>query len=207
MTAVTTLALRIHRVRCVDETGSNRLTELGEDDIDLGATKTDLAARSVGLVPFYKVGGFDDGDIKRFTPPRQLLTFNLGGERPFPRAYSASLVLVERDSGEQMGPFLEELARQERVQLRGAFTAFARANNREPSIAESVSVWRDSWELLVKPAVMARWRSVQRDDIFPPATVSIYVPSALQLSSPTTTLTFKGHGGTYEVTYDWELVS
>ncbi|GAB4440529.1 MAG: hypothetical protein OHK0015_36630 [Chloroflexi bacterium OHK40] len=46
---------------------------------------------------------------------------------------------------------------------------------------------------------MAWWRSVQRDDIF--------APSVLQLTSPATTITFKGYGGIYEVAYDWELVS
>lgn len=207
MASFTKLALRIHRVKCVDETGGNRFTELGEDDIYLGATMTDMAARTVAQVPYFKVGGFDDGDVKTYSPPRQILAFNLLDGRPFPRGYGATLVLVERDSGDQMGPFLEELATREREQLRGSFSAFKKARSREPSADEGESLWREAWEQLVKPALKEWWRSVQKDDIFEPIAVSIRVASAGSISGPPTTITYKGHNATYQITYDWELVS
>jgi hypothetical protein len=207
MASFNKLALRVHRVKCVDETGGNRFTELGEDDIYLGATMTDLAARTVTQAPYFKVGGFDDGDVKTYNPPRQILAFSLIDGRPFPRGFSASLVLVERDSGDQMGPFLEELARKEREQLRAAFTAFKRAQNREPTAEEGESIWREAWDELVKPALMEWWRSVQKDDIFEPIAVSIQLAAARQIADRPTTITYKGHSATYEVTYDWELVS
>jgi hypothetical protein len=207
MAAFNKLALRIHRVKCIDETGGNRFTELGEDDIYLGATMTDLAARTVAQVPYFKVGGFDDGDVKAYSPPRQILAFALNDGRAFPRGYGASLVLVERDSGDQMGPFLEELARREREQLRASFAAFKRAQNREPSAEEGESLWREAWEELVRPALMEWWRSVQKDDIFEPIAVSLQVASASRISGPLSTITYKGHSATYEITYDWELVN
>jgi hypothetical protein len=207
MTSFSKLGLRIHRVKCVDETGGNRFTELGEDDIYLGATMTDMAARTVAQVPYFKVGGFDDGDVKIYNPPRQILAFNLTDGRPLPRGFGASLVLVERDSGDQMGPFLEELAAREREQLRSAFSAFKRSNNREPSADEGESIWREAWESFVKPALKEWWRSVQKDDIFEPIAVSLQLSSLRQIGAPASTITYKGHSATYTISYDWELVS
>jgi hypothetical protein len=54
-------------------------------------------------------------------------------------------------------------------------------------------------------------RSAWVDDIFPPQTVAIQISSinarwAGSLDSGDNVITFKGHDGTYQVSYDWRLV-
>ena len=94
--ALPTLELRLHRVRCVDETGGGRFGELGSDEISLGATTVDESG-DTEKVSEQKIGGFDDGDVKTFAPPRRLTTFDLREGTAFPKAYFATLVLAEED--------------------------------------------------------------------------------------------------------------
>ena len=98
-TSTPTLALRIHSVKCLDETGEEwRGGELGSDDIYLAGTIVDESG-DTDKVPPFKVGDFDDGDIKRYAPPRVFTTFDLREGTDWPKSYFVTLVLTEKDQG------------------------------------------------------------------------------------------------------------
>lgn len=95
--------LRFHlsRVQCIDETGG-WLEERwgGKDEIYCGAVAVDEngSTSSGGL---FKVGNFDDGDVRSFGHPgRSLQYFGLreGGDT-FPKVYTMAIALVEHDFG------------------------------------------------------------------------------------------------------------
>jgi hypothetical protein len=55
------------------------------------------------------------------------------------------------------------------------------------------------------------FKSIWEDDIFKPATVSVNIPSLNarwaggKTDSPEGVITYTGHGGKYQVVYDWRL--
>jgi hypothetical protein len=96
--------LRFHlaRVTCFDETGGGWFgAEWGADEIYCGAVAVDENGNtsSGGL---FKVGNFDDGDVKDYGyPGKQLQYFNIheGGDT-FPKIYTMAIALVEHDFGD-----------------------------------------------------------------------------------------------------------
>ena len=57
-------------------------------------------------------------------------------------------------------------------------------------------------------AVFALLASWFQDDIFDPVSTAFYIPTIDTLSAtPTAIAYFSGHGGKYEVTYDWVVVN
>ena len=70
---------RIHRVKCRDEMGGSFRERFGNDEIKCAVFSADLrgSARNSGRINIYE--HFDDGDEKRFTPPREVITLDLAG--------------------------------------------------------------------------------------------------------------------------------
>ena len=94
------LKFYLHKVKCFDETGSG-WGEWGEDEIYCGAVAVDENGQtsSGGL---FKVGDFDDGDVRNYGyPGKQLQYFNIheGGDT-FPKIYTLAVSLVEHDFGD-----------------------------------------------------------------------------------------------------------
>ncbi|GAA2280181.1 hypothetical protein GCM10010145_59990 [Streptomyces ruber] len=74
------LALRIHGVKCVDETG-----EWGTDGTHLGGAGDDESG-DTGKISAFETGDSDDGDLRRYAPPRQFTWFDpVEGSVGFPR--------------------------------------------------------------------------------------------------------------------------
>lgn len=104
------LELRVHNVKCIDDIGGSRVTEWRSDDIYLGGTAVVLKypIPSVVQVPYFKVGQFDDRSLCKVQLRRNRKTcdspktFDLRKSSSFPKNYAISLVLVERDSGDQL---------------------------------------------------------------------------------------------------------
>ena len=57
------------------------------------------ACGDVKKVPSFKVGDFDQGNTKRYTPPRRLTLFNVREGASFPKRYFVTLALAEEDQG------------------------------------------------------------------------------------------------------------
>ncbi|MEV6305755.1 hypothetical protein AB0M02_40500 [Actinoplanes sp. NPDC051861] len=191
------LALRIHRVTCKDET-----SEIGKDEIYLGGTSVDENA-DTKTVKAFKVDSFSTGKKKVYTPPRQFTFFNVreGGAK-FPKTYTVVLVMIEHDMGDLAG-FLNKLADAVRDRLRQELVKLGTKGPIEALIALGLSIVMDK--------VFGWLKSLWGDEVFNPRTLSVKLPTATHrfpgnsLDSPEGTLRYKGHGGEYEVVYDWQL--
>ncbi|WP_457226416.1 hypothetical protein [Nocardia gipuzkoensis] len=213
---VNTLELRVHRVTCVDETDGLFWSEAGEDEIYLGGTRVDAAGASSKVDPF-KVDDFaEDGDEKRYSPPRVFTAFPIE-EGAFPKSYFVTLVLSEADNG-GFSEFIDDLLDKIRSKIAteiakaaggaiggaiggslggavggilgaviGAAVGYA--------LGKAIDALRDAWE----------------DDFFKPVTVSATMTShddrwpGGQTDSPQGWIAWRGHGGKYELVYDWRL--
>ena len=202
------LELRLHSVRCVDETGSGTFGEVGKDEIALGATTVDESG-DTEKVPELQVGGFNDGDVKTFSPPRRIATFGLREGTEFPKAYFATLVLAEKDVSGGLSEFLNQLLEKIRERVIAALAA---------AIGGAVGASGGPVGALIGAAVgfvvgrvFELIRAAFADDIFAPRTVTVAVAALSQrfaggkTDSPEATVTFEGHGGRYQLVYDWRL--
>lgn len=70
---------RIRRVKCRDEMGGKYREKFGNDEIKCAVFSADLrgSPHNSGRIGIYD--DFDDGDVKSFDPPREVLTLDLAG--------------------------------------------------------------------------------------------------------------------------------
>jgi hypothetical protein len=204
---LTKLELRIHKVRCDDETNGFLGSEAGSDEIDLGGTSVDESGDTHKVSPF-RVASFDDGDQKVFSPPRRFTFFNLTEGTEFPKAYVGALVLAEIDSG-GFNDFLKKLMEKVRERVITALTtAIGGAIGASGGPIGVVIGLAVGW---VVGKVFDLIANIWNDDVFTPIRVSISIPSLTarwpggRTDGPERTVTVKGHGGQYSVTYDWRL--
>ena len=205
---LTKLELRIHKVRCDDETNGFLGSEAGSDEIDLGGTTVDESGDTHKVSPFRVASFGDDGDQKVFSPPRRFTFFNLTEGTAFPKGYVATLVLAEIDSG-GFNDFLKKLMEKVRERVIAYLTAAIGgaigASGGPIGVVIGLAV---GW---VVGKIFDLLSNVWNDDVFPPVSVSTSIPSLTarwtggRTDSPERTVTVKGHGGQYSVTYDWRL--
>jgi hypothetical protein len=202
----TKIELRLHKVRCDDETNGFLGSEAFSDEIDLGATTVDESGDTGKVSPF-RVASFDDGEVKVFNPPRRLTFFNLTEGKTFPKGYVAVLALAEIDSG-GFNDFLRQLTEKVRERVTAALTA-----------ALGAAIGASGGPVGVLIGLAVGWvvgkvfdliSNIWKDDLFTPIPVRVSVSSltarwAGRTDSPQRTVTFKGHGGQYTVTYDWRV--
>jgi hypothetical protein len=193
------LQLFLHEVKAIDETGGNWWTERGSDEIYLGATTVDESGDTEQISAF-KVGDFDDGDVKTFSPPKLFASFDLREGTEYPKDYFVTLVLAEKDQG-GLPDFINELFNQ----IKAKITEYLQSKGPKGLIialainyvlGKAFEWFKDIWE----------------DDIFPPNTVTVGIKASTYrfdggtTESPEAIATFKAHDGTYTVTYSWRLV-
>jgi hypothetical protein len=213
------ISLRIHSVKCIDETGLGPAERVGNDEIMLSGFGIDANATTVQVRPFEIHPHFDDGETKRFSPPRNFVTLNLANTNSFPKSCSASLILAERDNGD-LGTKLAEIfdkltqemgkiKKEEEEKKKKRLAASATAGSASLSGVEMKVIWE-----LVKPIIFNFIREKillsANDDIFPPQDVSVTVSSddfTFEGSKVSTQfpVEFHGHDGIYRATCDWEL--
>lgn len=205
---LTKLELRIHKVRCDDETNGFLGSEAGSDEIDLGGTTVDESGDTGKVSPFRVASFGEDGDQKVFSPPRRFTFFNLTEGTDFPKGYVVTLVLAEIDSG-GFNDFLKKLMEKVRERVITALTAAIGgaigASGGPIGVIIGIAV---GW---VVGKVFDLIANIWNDDVFPPVSVRTSIPSLTarwtggRTDSPERTVTVKGHGGQYSVTYDWRL--
>lgn len=195
------LELRIHRVKCVDET-----SELGSDEIYLAGTSVDESGDALKIAQF-KVRSFDDGDVKTYVPPRQFHWFNLNEGTKYPKSYFVTLVLAEVDFG-GLADYVNKLL----DLIRSKVTAYLAA-----AIGGAIGASGGPIGILIGMAVGAAvgWifdqlKGLFADEVFKPVTVSAVIPSltsrwAGKADSAEQTVDYRGFGGHYQVTYDWRM--
>jgi hypothetical protein len=205
---LTRLEMRIHRVKCVDETGSGPFGDIGNDEIDLGGSAVDETG-DVHTIAKFRVGSnFDSGEHVDFSPPRTFTTFDLREGTAFPKSYFVTLVLAEVDGG-GLSSFIEKLVQKVKEKVRAALIkalggAFGVSGG---PVGVIIGVVAGDVINRVFDFIGGLWG----DDVFTPLTTSVSIASLTarwpggKTDSPQSVATFKGHGGHYRVAYDWRM--
>jgi hypothetical protein len=96
-----TATFRIRRVKCRDETGGSFREKFGNDEIKCAVFSADLrgSTKNSGRIDIYD--DFDDGDVKTFNPPKEVVTLDLAGATgPVDLAFSVLLIESQLRSGD-----------------------------------------------------------------------------------------------------------
>lgn len=202
----TQLKLRIHSVKCVDETGGKYAEKFGNDEIYLGGFTLDAEGNPVKIPNFSVYPDFDDGDIKNFNPPRVFATFNLNGSNSWPKNFGVGFLLFEKDGG-GMDNALENAFQKFKKEV-DAKRISARTTGQESFIP-----WGTIFSVVIPIVVKYlkdKLASAISDDAFPLESAIISIPNANykwngSMVSPLNKIEFRGNDGIYYLFYDWEL--
>jgi hypothetical protein len=206
----TKLSLRIHQVKCVDETGGWIAERVGDDEIYLGGFAVINAngdTQKINPVSIYP--NFDDGDVKVFNPPKVFHTINMGVANE-PKTFAVGLVLIEKDAG-GMTTAVTRITEFAETKIKERL-ALLRAN---PGVVPLLgAALLKSVLIFVAPHIIDFVKrsiiSAFNDEIFTPNIATVDIPSpnftwSGSLDSAQKTVSFRDHDGTYQLTYDWLL--
>jgi hypothetical protein len=194
------LTLRVHRVTCVDETDGLFGSEAGEDEIDLGGTRI-LPNGQVEKINSQTVReDFDDGESQEYNPPWSLTIFNLTTG-----IYTVSFILAEIDNG-GLPDLLNDIVDGVKKKIGDEVEAAVNEQIDDSTIAAAIA----ALVVLVFTEIWRLFKNIWEDDLFSPYTVTVSVPSLTagfngNSVSPQGVASFDGHGGKYEVLYDWQV--
>lgn len=206
----TKLSLRVHRVKCVDETGGRWAEKVGNDEIYLGGfAVTNQNGDTVKIDPVSIYSDFDDGDVKVFNPPMVFHTVTIPNSGDWPKTFAIGLILIEKDAGGMVGAV---------TKITDFFETELKKKLAQPAVAGAAPLIAGA---LLKYAIIAiaptvisyvkqKIVSVFSDEIFMPNMATVDISSANFTWSGSTdsaqkTIEFRDHGGIYQVTYDWKL--
>ena len=203
------LEFRIHKVKCLDETDGFLGSEAGDDEIYLGGATVDESGDAEKVDAFLVRDDFEDGVEQVYSPPKQFASFALTEGTDFPKSYFITLVLFEEDNG-GIPELLEKLLVWIKEKVTSAITSAivggvigASGGPIGAAIGAGVGV--------AVGLITDFIREIWKDDQFMPATLRIDIPSYAHrfaneaTESPKGQITYKGHGGEYEVIFDWHL--
>ena len=202
----------ITRVKCVDETNPEFW---GHDEIALAGVSVDEDGDTKKISEKYIGGGFDDGDSKSYSNWRYHW-FSLREGQHWPKTYSVSLILAEKDNS-GLSSFLNDVWAKIKDKVKqaiekavaGALSAYV-----GPAIAAAIGK-AVAWVV----DIFVRWIiSLWEDDIFPVFTARVTTPSMSARwyyangtwgnpSSGIRTAHFWGLGGHYDIRYYWKFFS
>jgi hypothetical protein len=203
------IQLRIHKVKCLKETSG----EWGDDEIAMGGYMIDDEGQVINVREFYVSKNFNTGETKAYNPPKPFGSFvaKKNGQK---KIVLATIALAEKDQG-GFASFLNDLWSKVTLQA----TVFAGALYAALNALVPGMVWVFLPGVLsglligilvaaALTAIFALLASWLKDDIFKPVSTAFYVPTInAPLTTPPAVASFNGHGGRYEVTYDWAVVS
>ncbi|ACQ81186.1 hypothetical protein Bcav_2941 [Beutenbergia cavernae DSM 12333] len=207
------LRLNVSRVKAADETGT--WPEWGSDDIYLAAVTVD-SRLVVNTVDEVRIGEFDDGDARDFSPAKTLARFRLD-DGVYPRAYVAAVVLAERDNGEAIPEFLTALTKSVKENLP---TERDRRRRRQGPAADDAASGFEFLGFTGKELATIAWKGVQEawkvykkiraDDIFLPKTLYVDIDGEDHRwdgsrRSPLEKLRLAAHDGVYWVGMHWAI--
>jgi hypothetical protein len=207
------LGFYITEIKCVDETAPEWW---GHDEIAIAGISVDETGDTKRIGERFVGGGFDDGDRKRYRPHWRYTWFNMREGSFWPKRYTMTLLLAEKDHG-GLSSVLN--------------TVWSRIKNKVKALIEkAVAGLLSSW---VGPAIASAigkavawvvdklfgWIiNAFKDDVFPPMIRSIRVPSLHARwnysngrwgspVSPRGRIHTYGHGGHYSIEYYWRMYS
>lgn len=200
------LELRIHKVKCLDETAGVFGTEAGEDEIYLGGTTVDESGDAEKVDPFLVRDDFEDGKEQTYLPPKQFTSFDLTEGTDSPKSYFVTLVLAEVDNGglpEVLHNLLMWVKEKVTTALTAAIVGGVIGASGGPVGAAIGAAVGAAVGLIVEFI-----KDIWEDDAFKPATLRVDIPSLSagdMTDTPESLITYRGHGGEYQVTYDWRI--
>lgn len=204
------LGLWITQVKCVDETNPEFW---GSDEIALAGVEVDEDGDTKKIAETFIGGGFDDGDVKNYANWRYTW-FNLNEGQYWPKRYSVSFILAEKDHG-GLQSFLNSVWEKVRAKVKEAIAkaiGTVASAYLGPVIGAAIGQ-AVAWVV----DVFVQWLiNLFGDDIFPVQTVSVTTPSAAARwyypngtwgnpSSGVRVSNFYGHGGHYQIRYYWKF--
>ncbi len=207
VTQMSNLEFRLHKVKCLDETGGFIAEKFGNDEIDLGGNAVDETGDTHNI-PHFRVGSnFDDGEQVVFSPPKRFTRFNLKEGTAFPKSYFVTMILAEIDQGGLSKFQLDLLAKVKSKVIALLTKAGILIGTTGGPVGAIIGVAvafvvGKIFDLLIR---------IWEDDIFQPITVRVDIPSLNtrfpggKTDSPDAVATFTGHNGKYQVTYDWRV--
>jgi hypothetical protein len=205
------ITLRIHSVKCIDETGGKWAEKIGNDEIALAGFGIDANSETFPVSRFEVYSHFDDGDIKTYNPPLNFITLALNPNGPYPQTCVAGFLLAEEDGGEDFGSkamAIYEKVREEVTKKKQEMSLVAAGPTKLAGLT-AAAVWEFS-RSVVYPWAKARILNAMKDDVFPPTDTMVTIPSPNftwdgSPVSPPAAVEFRGHDGIYLLTYDWVL--
>lgn len=199
------LRLRIRKVKCNDETDGFMGTESGDDEIRLDAIKIDETGDMHSLDSILIGNSMEDGDVKNFSPPKKLASFDLREGSSWPKTYYVTMVLAEIDNG-GLPSYMEDLFKYTRDQVRKLVDQFGTAAL-GPELGKIVT----AIAVAVFQAFIDFFRTIWEDDIFPPTTAYVNISSLNHIFGTGGRTSFeknrwvKAHGGKYTIYFDWQV--
>jgi hypothetical protein len=205
------LGFYITQVKCVDETNPEFW---GSDEIAIGGLTVDETGDTTKVSEKYVGGGFDDGDVKNYSPHLQFTWFNLREQHgepgsKWPKMYFVTLLLAEKDHGgfsSALQKVWEKVAAKVKEAVEKAITG-ALSGLVGPAIAAAIGKIA-AW---IVDKLVGWIIQLFKDDLFPPFVAKLMVSSLNQTwpggskTGPLQTAHFSGHGGHYTVRYYWKL--
>jgi hypothetical protein len=203
----TKLELRVSQVKCIDETNGWFGTEVGSDEIYLAGDV--ISAQGSTSIEEQKVGDFDDGDVKSFSPAKVWTSIDLLKDAQYPKVFVVVFVLAEKDMGglsdfmDKLVEALEDPVKDAIVEAIGAAVGGELAGPIGAAVGVAVGVILS----YVIDALGEAWA----DDVFDPQTITFALESSTdrfsngRLDSDNYLISFEGQGGEYSLTYSWRL--
>ncbi|MGL4598406.1 MAG: hypothetical protein ACRCYO_12815 [Bacteroidia bacterium] len=212
------VAFKLHEVHCVDETNPE---PFGSDNIHVfGSFLNDKAAAT----PFesFKAGNFeDDGTKKKYTPAKQLAFMELDAN--YPKVLAVNIGIVEKDTDSKLAKALsavyaavESDIKEALQKLRAEIVAFGinLGNALGPISSEAGAVLAYVFsEAFDKTVAFFKDLFTFDDDFFQIQTAVLTLDKPTSIfegnvqNSPIATLRFEGHGGIYDLKYNWEILN
>lgn len=201
------LEFRIHKVKCLDETDPEFF---GDDEISLGGTTVDQSGTLRKVDPFEVRPDFDESaghNQQVYSPPKRFASFDLTAGTTFPKSYLVTLVLAETDMG-GIADFINMLWEKTKGQVLALISS---------AVGGAIGSTVPGLGTIVGAAVgyviglFVNWLiGLLGDDVFPPFTTAITIPSMSHrfngnTDSPNASAIFKAFGGKYQVVFDWRL--
>lgn len=202
---ISTLALRLVKLHCLDETGNPLLGgELGVDEMAIGGSMIDTDGQ-VTKISKMGLGDYEDNQWSKWSP-KTLCALPVNQEDgAWPKTYIATLVLVESDGGSYtnfLNQLVDKLVPYVKNALRGV--AIGKLGPTLGLIVGEISSY-------IAEKIFNLIKDVWNDDLFVPITVSMQIPGPGALfdngayDSPETWCWVKGHDGHYEYWVDWKV--
>lgn len=198
----TVLEFRLRKVFCAHETDEPSPA----DTIAMGGVTVDETADVRKIPEFMVSGNFDKGESVVYSPPKTLAKFDIrqGGNK-WPKTYTVSLILAEKDTGgfatllQKILPKVKDAVDKELGKALGGIMP--------PEIASIVAEVASA----VIDAFIHWILNIFNDDVFPPiATKATLYSYGQKFANGTSTSAEKSrsvvaHGGKYWVYFDWAL--